>query len=89
MVENLCNGNHFNSTIAKIKIIRKVSNFLRIKSCYPIVKIIIPLIVMIVPITLFNVTASPPKIIPISAPNKGDVKAIGITLPSDAPFIAI
>ncbi len=55
---------------------------------YPIVKIIIPPIVITVPMILFTVTASPPKIIPIKAPKSGEVNAIGITLLSGAPFIA-
>jgi len=48
----------------------------------------IPPTVISMPIILFNETDSPPKIIPIKTPKRGEVKAIGITLLRDAPLIA-
>lgn len=52
------------------------------------VRTMIPQIVSSMPATFFQVSGSPAKMIPINAPNSGEVNAIGITRLSGAPLIA-
>ena len=55
---------------------------------HPIVSNTIPPMVNSIPTAFFKVTGSPPKKRPIRTPNRGAVKAMGITRPSGAPLIA-
>ena len=54
-----------------------------------IVSTIIPPMVSSVPRTVLSVSGSPPSSSPISAPKKGEVKAMGITFVSGAPLSAV
>jgi len=48
----------------------------------------IPAMVSRAPMPVFQVSGSAPKMTPISTPNNGEVKAIGMTLFSGAPLMA-
>ncbi len=55
---------------------------------YPSVSSTIPPTVISIPRPVFQENGSPAKIMPISAPNNGEVKAMGITRPRGAPLMA-